>query len=85
MKLRKILEKARNNPANVRFSDMFRLVEGFGFILDRVDGSSHIFVRSGIVELVNLQRIGGKAKAYQVRQFLKLLDQYNLKLEERDE
>jgi hypothetical protein len=35
-----------------------------------------------VSELVNLQEAVGKAKPYQVRQFLKLIEEYNLKLED---
>jgi hypothetical protein len=34
----------------------------------------------GIVELINLQEVGGQAKPYQVRQFLKIVERYNLQL-----
>jgi len=30
---------------------------------------------------VNLQNVGGQAKACQVRQFLKLIERYNLEME----
>lgn len=33
-------------------------------------------------DLLNLQEVGGKAKPYQIRQFLKLVDQYALRLED---
>jgi predicted RNA binding protein YcfA (HicA-like mRNA interferase family) len=82
MKPRKILEKALATPNNVRFSDMCKLVEAFGFHLSRVKGSHHIFVHPDVPELVNLQEVKGKAKAYQVRQFLKLVEEYNLQLED---
>jgi predicted RNA binding protein YcfA (HicA-like mRNA interferase family) len=67
---------------NVSFSDMKSLAEGFGFRLDRVSGSHHIFVHEGIPELVNLQEVRGEAKPYQIRQFLKLVERYNLRLED---
>ena len=60
---------------------MVNLVQGFGFTLDRVSGSHHIFVHPCISELVNLQKVDNQAKPYQVRQFLELVEQYNLKLE----
>jgi predicted RNA binding protein YcfA (HicA-like mRNA interferase family) len=62
---------------------MQALVEAFGFRLDRTSGSHHIYVRSGIQQLVNIQNVGGKAKPYQVRQFLRLVERYNLKLDEQ--
>ena len=61
---------------------MISLVEGFGFQLSRTGGSHHIFVHPDIPELVNLQEVSGQAKPYQMRQFLKLVERYNLKLEE---
>jgi hypothetical protein len=38
-----------------------------------------MFARAGIPELVNLQNDRGKAKPYQVRAFLGLIERYNLK------
>ena len=61
---------------------MVRLVEGFGFNLSRTDGSHHIFSRSDIPEIVNLQDVKGQANPYQMRQFLKLIEKHNLKLED---
>ena len=82
MKPSKILKKLLSGSKNVRFSDMIRLVEAFGFTLSRVNGSHHIFTHPDIDELVNLQDANGQAKPYQVRQFLKLVEQYNLTLDE---
>ena len=82
MKPRKLLSKILVGSLNVSFSDMRKLVEAFGFRLSRVRGSHHIFIHPAIRELVNLQNVGGKAKPYQVRQFLKLVEEYNLKLED---
>jgi len=59
---------------------MIKLVEGFGFQLGRVSGSHHIFTHPGIVELINLQEVHGQAKPYQIKQFLNLIERYNLKL-----
>jgi HicA toxin of bacterial toxin-antitoxin, len=80
MNRRKILEKALAGSKNIRFSDMVKLVEGFGFRLSRVSGSHHIFVHPQVQELVNFQEVDGKAKPYQIRQFLGLVERYNLEL-----
>ena len=63
---------------------MVSLVEGFGFTLSRTDVSHHIFSRSDIPELVNLQDVKGQAKPYQMRQLLKLVEKHNLNLEDDD-
>jgi predicted RNA binding protein YcfA (HicA-like mRNA interferase family) len=61
---------------------MQQLVESFGFQLQRVSGSHHIYARPGLTEQLNLQTVNGKAKPYQVRQFLKIIERYNLQLQE---
>ncbi|MDF1594274.1 MAG: type II toxin-antitoxin system HicA family toxin [Desulfobacterales bacterium] len=61
---------------------MVNLVEGFGFSLSRTDGSHHIFSRSDIPELINLQNVKGQAKPYQIRQFLKFVEKHALILED---
>ena len=83
MKRQKLLQKIIGGSKNIRFADMVNLVEGFGFELSRTDGSHHIFSRPDIPELVNLQDVKGEAKPYQIRQFLKLIEKHNLKLEEK--
>lgn len=65
---------------NVAFRDMTKLVEGFGFRLQRTAGSHHIFIHPSVPELLNLQEVGGEAKPYQIRQFLRLVERYNLRL-----
>lgn len=80
MKKRKILEKVLAGSKNVRFSEMAALVEAFGFRLSRVGGSHHIFIHPEVREVVNLQEVNGKAKPYQIRQFLHLVERYNLEL-----
>jgi len=84
MNRKKILQTILAGSKNIRFSDMVNLVEGFGFTLSRTDGSHHIFTRQDIPELVNLQNLKGQAKPYQMRQFLKLIEKHNLKLEENE-
>jgi len=78
MKKRKLLQKALSSPKNIQFNEIVALAEAFGFRLSRVKGSHHIFVHPQVRELINLQNVGGKAKPYQVRQFLRLVERYNL-------
>jgi predicted RNA binding protein YcfA (HicA-like mRNA interferase family) len=62
---------------------MVSLVVAFGFRHSRTSGSHHIFNHRDVPELINLQEVSGQAKPYQVRQFMKLVEKYNLQL--RDE
>ena len=82
MNKRSLLRTLLAGSKNVRFADMVGLVEAFGFRLSRTSGSHHIFVHSDIFELVNLQNVSGQVKPYQIRQFLKLVEKYDLRLED---
>lgn len=82
MNPRKTLQQILSGSKNIRFADIRRLVEVFGFSLSRVNGSQHIFTHRDVPELVNLQEVRGQAKPYQIRQFLKLVEEYNLTLED---
>lgn len=84
MELSKLLQRiARGSLANVRFRDMRRLVEAFGFQLLRTQGSHRIFGRPGIRSWSTFKT--SAATPYQVRQSLRLVERYGLKLEERSE
>ncbi|HEY0557472.1 MAG TPA: type II toxin-antitoxin system HicA family toxin [Thermoanaerobaculia bacterium] len=61
---------------------MISLMEGLGFRLTRISGSHHLFSHSAIPELVNLQEVGGDAKPYQIRQVLRLVERYDLRLKD---
>lgn len=65
------------SDSNISFNDLCKLLEKLGFD-ERIRGSHHIFRKEGIVEKINLQRDGSKAKAYQVRQVRNLILKYNL-------
>lgn len=80
--LRLLKRLSEGQLRNVAFGDMINMVKGFGFRLDRVSGSHHIFIHPAIPELVNLQEVKGEGKPYQIRQFLRLVERYNLKLED---
>jgi len=58
------------------------LLEGFGFQRQRVSGSHHIFVHPDLPELLNLQEVRGEAKPYQIKQFLRLVERYDVRLED---
>jgi predicted RNA binding protein YcfA (HicA-like mRNA interferase family) len=85
MKRRRLLKRfSEGQLRNVAFGDIINVVEGFGFRLVRTSGSHHIFAHPAIPELVNLQEVKGEAKPYQIRQFLGLVEKYNLRLEDEE-
>ncbi len=72
---KKTLKRALAGSKNIRFGE-----EAFGFRLSRVSGSHHIFAYPDIPELVKLQEVDGKVKPYRVRQFLRLVERYNIRM-----
>lgn len=82
MNERELLKRiARGAVANVAFADLRTLAEALGFELRRVNGSHHVFTHQQVPELINLQAVRGQAKPYQVRQLLRLVERYDLKLD----
>jgi predicted RNA binding protein YcfA (HicA-like mRNA interferase family) len=78
-----LLEAARRSPSNVRFRDLCGLLERIGYELARKRGSHHIYRHRSRRDLpiVNLQEGGsGKAKSYQVRQILGIVDAHKLEV-----
>ena len=65
------------SDANIGFDELRNLLLKLGFD-ERTRGSHHVFRRDGIEERINLQRDGGKAKPYQVRQVRAVLVRHKL-------
>ena len=79
---KKLLQKIYNSTKNVRFNDLIVLVEAFGFTWARTEGSHHVYKNPTVSEIINLQNVNGEAKPYQIKQFLSLVEKYNLKMED---
>ena len=62
---------------NVDFESLRHFLIRLGFC-ERIKGSHHIFTKSDVAEIINLQAKLGKAKAYQVKQVRELIVEYNL-------
>ena len=66
------------SDANIRFGDLRKLLLFLEF-KERIKGDHHIFYKTGIMEIINLQPLkDGKAKPYQVKQCRKLIFKYSL-------
>jgi hypothetical protein len=67
-----------SSDGNIRFAQLCGLLRRLGF-QERVRGSHHIFSRTGVIEILNLQpREGGLAKPYQVKQVRDVIVKYRL-------
>ncbi|MDE0146327.1 MAG: type II toxin-antitoxin system HicA family toxin [Nitrospira sp.] len=76
--LRRILDG--RSDASIRFDELRKLLLRFGFV-ERVRSSHHIFRKPGVPERINLQRDGGHAKPYQVRQIRHVILKHKLQEE----
>jgi len=75
----KLLDKIMRGTAdkNVTFDELRGLLLHLGF-QERVQGSHHIFHRTGVAEIINIQPRGGSAKPYQVKQVRNVILKYKL-------
>ncbi len=71
------------SDANISFSGMRSLLKHLGFD-ERIRGSHHIFTRDNVVEILNLQPKGTKAKPYQVKQVRNVILKYKLGVKKDD-
>jgi len=70
-----LLAKAKNSPKGLRFSELLALAACHGWVLDRTEGSHHILKKASEKRLMDFQKAkDGKAKSYQVKQFLNSLE-----------
>jgi len=65
------------SDANLAFSDLCLVLKRLGF-QERIRGSHHIFWKTGVEEIVNLQPKRGMGKPYQVKQVRDILLKYKL-------
>ena len=70
----KMMKKAESNPNGLRFSEFETLLEQQGWQLDRQKGSHRIWKSAKGTPLPIQEGKSGKAKGYQVKQFLSILE-----------
>ena len=62
---------------NFLFADLQKILDRLGFVC-RIKGDHFIYTKDGIEEIINIQPIGSKAKAYQVKQVRDIVLMYKL-------
>lgn len=72
-KIEKILIKLLSGTSdnNFKFKDLELILESFGFD-KRIKGDHHIYYRTDIPEIINIQPKGKYSKSYQVKQVRKI-------------
>lgn len=78
-KYAKLLQQLLSGRAdtNIPFDDLCRLLIRLGFN-QRIRGDHHIFSRSGVAEILNLQPLNGLVKAYQAKQVRQIIMNYQI-------
>lgn len=84
MNKKKFLVRLIRSQKNVKYRDFIVILTAFGFRNDRSGGSHNIYVHDDIPDIVNTQNENGEAKPYQIKQFLRLVEMYKLKLGKED-
>ena len=69
----KLLARIRNNPRAVRFEDLAKVLEWYGFELKRVKGSHHSYVRGH--HNLTVPRRTPHLRSYIVKQALQIIDE----------
>jgi predicted RNA binding protein YcfA (HicA-like mRNA interferase family) len=78
MDIEKTLERIRRNPRNVDVNEFIKIALCLGFSHLQGKGSHQVLGRKGIKEGIVIQDVGGKVKPYQMKQFLRLIEKYNI-------
>jgi hypothetical protein len=73
---------AAGSVRNVRFADFDRLLTALKFRCTRIAGSHQIYSHPEVPELLNLQPVDGEAKPYQIRQLLRIVERYDLRMDD---
>ncbi|MBT3387680.1 MAG: type II toxin-antitoxin system HicA family toxin [Desulfobacula sp.] len=72
------------SDSNIPFIGLCNLLITFGF-KERIRGDHHILSKAGVDEILNLQPLGSKSKAYQVKQVRNIILKYKLNMGVDDE
>ncbi len=67
---------------SMRFRDFQRILAAFGFELDRISGSHHQYRHSLASRPLSIQPKGNMAKPYQIDQFLDIVEEFGLTMDE---
>jgi hypothetical protein len=84
MKARKTWEHILAGSRNVGFRDFETLLAAFGFEHRRTAGSHRIYRHPMATRPLSIQPRRGQAKPYQLRQFLEMVEEFGLTLEDKE-
>lgn len=71
-----------NPQTSVPFRDFERLLTAFGFVLARTRGSHRQYRHPKASRLLSIQPRGKEAKSYQIEQFIAMIGEFGLTLDQ---
>lgn len=74
-KREKLFEKIRNNPKDISFSDIRKVLEQEDFSLVRIAGSHHVFKRNELTFVIPVHK--NQVKSVYVKRVVELIEQSN--------
>lgn len=78
--IEKLFQRLVATRTSMRFTDFERILKAFGFSLDRINGSHHIYAHPHVPRRLSIQPRGGQAKPYQIDQFLDMVEEFGLEM-----
>jgi predicted RNA binding protein YcfA (HicA-like mRNA interferase family) len=78
-RIAKLYEQMLRNKRG-KFADLQKLLLAHGFHLMRVRGSHEVYVRDDIPEHMTIQPNGKEAMDYQIRDFLRIVREYEISM-----
>lgn len=78
----KLFARLVASPQSMRFRDFQRVLEAFGFTLDRINGSHHQYKHPLATRPLSIQPKSNMAKPYQIDQFLDFVEEFGLHIKE---
>jgi predicted RNA binding protein YcfA (HicA-like mRNA interferase family) len=78
----KLFARLVASPQSMRFRDFQRVLEAFGFTHEGTKGSHHKYDHPLASRPLSIQPKGNMAKPYQIDQFLDMVEEFGLKIDE---
>ena len=78
--IEKLYARLVQSRTAMRFADFERILKAFGFTLERISGSHHIYGHPRVPRRLSIQPRGGQAKPYQIDQFLDMVEEFGLEM-----
>ncbi|MBC7986742.1 MAG: type II toxin-antitoxin system HicA family toxin [Sphingomonadaceae bacterium] len=78
----KLYQRLVASRASIPFRDFQRILTAFGFRLDRTSGSHHQYKHPAVPRILSIQPRGNMAKPYQIDQFLDMVEEFGLEIDE---